>query len=180
MDKELFKDALYAPEICKLMLTLKIGKIHFKVVEPYVMTISIPNFAEAKEFLERVGLADLPFACLEDRFAPDFDLSLPPIKVKDSFVSRAVERSLLKGSNKTTDNKAQEPLGSRGTVYGLLKSAGSFGGDADPRHGSHPDGFGSDCHKALENNQCPLCAYQPGDDAPQSDYPWLHASKDAE
>lgn len=151
MDKELFKDALYAPEIGKLMLGLKIGKIRFKVNEPYTLTVSIPNLEEAKQFLEAVGLGGLPFTCLTDRYAVKQEAS----------------------------SNAQEASGPRGTVYGLLKSAGSFGGSSTLRFGSHPNGVGKDCHGKLVGGMCETCAFIPGaDDFSEDDYPWLRASKD--
>ena len=74
MDRSLFKDALYAPEICKLMLGLTMRGPMPEGIEgcraPYVMEVSIPNVVEARQFLESVGLGDIPFTCLEDRYAP--------------------------------------------------------------------------------------------------------------
>lgn len=149
MDNELFKDAQYSPETGKLTLRLKIGKIHFKVIEPYTMTVSIPSMDEAREFLERVGLAALPFALLD---ATD--------KAKAS-------------------SNAQGASGSHGTVYGLLKGIGKWGGSSNSRYGSHPNGIGQDCHGKLVGGMCRECAFIPGaDDAPGDDYPWLRASKD--
>lgn len=72
MDKKLFKDALFVPSIGKLTLRLHIGKIHFKVIEPYNLTVSVCNYEEAVELLRRIGLGDLPLSVIEDTHAVSY------------------------------------------------------------------------------------------------------------
>lgn len=146
MDRAVFKDAVYVPEICKLMLGLTIAGPMPEGIEgtraPYVLEVSVPNADEARQFLERVGLGDIPITCLE-----------APRPAYSNFVD--------------TQKKP-------GADFELLARIGGSAVVDDERRGSHPNGFGKDCYSLLENGFCHKCGYQPGDDAPAEDYPWLH------
>lgn len=148
MERALFKDAVYSPKLCKLMLGLTIAGPMPEGVEgvrePYVLEVSIPNTSEAKAFLKSVGLDDLPFTCLEGHYAPGYH----------------------EGPNSSQGNT--------GTAFGLLKSIGGWGGSENKRRGSHPNAAGGDCYSSLEAGICFRCGYMTGDDAPIEDYPWLH------
>lgn len=148
MDRSLFKDAVYSPEICKLMLGLTIAGPMPEGVEgtraPYVLEVSVPNADEAKAFLKSVGLDDIPFTCLEDRWAPDY-------------------------SNEANIN----PQGNTGTAFGLLKSIGGWGGTEKTRRDPHLNARCPDCASPTNGITCVKCGY-PGDGGNEDDLHWPH------
>jgi hypothetical protein len=136
MDIQLFKDAVYSPEDGKLLLRMKIGKIHFKVIEPYTLSVSVCNYDEACEFLVRVGLGELALTCLEDRRVVANQSQGPVASIETVY-------GLLQG------------IGSFGASPKRQNC-----------HSAHPDSFGGQCDSPLVSGECYVCGFQVGDENP--------------